>query len=286
MTAAGASKTAADENFPVGSWLLPAALRPHVAAFYAFARAADDVADDPGLDAAAKLASLDRMARGLVEDGEEGVAGRLRRSLAASGVPADHALALLDAFRQDAVQQRYDDWAGLMAYCDLSAAPVGRFLLDLHGEARSLWPAADALCAALQVLNHLQDCGRDRRDLDRVYLPLDWMAAAGAAIADLDAPSTGPGLRRVLDRCLDGTDALLDRARPLAGRVRSRRLAMETAVIQRIAERLAAALRRGDPLARRVALGKPAYLRAAAGGLARVAFDRLAPGRPVAMAAR
>jgi len=270
------AKGAGDENFPVGSLLLARRLRPHVAAFYAFARTADDVADDPARAPDEKVRILDRMASALVAGGDGGVGDRLRASLAVAGVPAAHALALLDAFRQDARQGRYADWAGLMDYCDRSAAPVGRFLLDLHGEVRSLWPAADALCAALQVLNHLQDCGDDRRTLDRIYLPLDWLAAEGATVADLDRDALSPALRRVLDRCLDGVDDLLRRSRSLSAGLASARLAAEAAVIQRIAERLAAALRRGDPLARRVKLSRPAYAAAALAGIAGALAGRLA----------
>ncbi|WP_374448516.1 squalene synthase HpnC [Stella sp.] len=268
------AKGPADENFPVGSWLLARDRRPHVAAFYAFARTADDVADDPDLPAAAKLDRLDRMAAALVDGGDGDVGDRLRRSLAAAGVPAAHALDLLDAFRQDARQARHPDWASLMAYCDRSAAPVGRFLLDLHGEARARWPAADALCAALQVLNHLQDLGADRRRLDRVYLPQDWLVAAGAGDRDLDRLACTPALRRVVDRCLDGVDGLLRRSRPLAAGLADRRLAAEAAVIQCIAERLSRALRAGDPLARPVRLGRGAYGVALLVGLGRAFGDR------------
>lgn len=268
-------KGAPDENFPVGSWLLPARTRPHVAAFYAFARTADDVADDPGLGPEGKLRRLDAMAAALAGEDGEGVARDLRRSLATTGVSPRHALDLLDAFRQDAVQARYADWAALMEYCDRSAAPVGRYLLDLHGEPARLWPAADALCNALQVLNHLQDCGEDHRRLARVYLPMRWMGDAGATPGDLDAPALSPALRRVLDRGLDGVDGLLGRARPLASAMGNRRLAMETAAIQAIAERLAAALRTGDPLATRVRLGRRAYLAAAGGGVARILAGRI-----------
>ncbi|BBK37833.1 squalene synthase HpnC [Allostella sp. ATCC 35155] len=272
---AGASKGPGDENFPVGSWLLAARHRPHVAAFYAFARTADDIADDPDLPAAEKLDRLDRLAAALAEDEGAGVAHRLRRSLAAAGVPAIHAFDVLDAFRQDARQPRYPDWASLMAYCERSAAPIGRFLLDLHREDRALWPASDPLCAALQVLNHLQDLGEDRRRLDRVYLPQDWLAAEGAADGDLDRKESSPALRRVVNRCLDGVNALLLRSRPLAAGLGSRRLAAEAAVIQAIAERLARCLRRGDPLATRVRLGRAGQAAAAATGLCRVVGDRL-----------
>ncbi|MBE9552869.1 MAG: squalene synthase HpnC [Proteobacteria bacterium] len=257
-------KDAAGENFPVGSFLLPAALRPHVAAFYAFARAADDIADNPAPAADDKIARLTRMAEAVEgahgDDSALALAHRMRESLADTGVPARHCLDLLDAFRQDAVKQRYENWDDLMDYCLRSAAPVGRYLMDLHGEDRALRPAADALCNALQVLNHLQDCGEDFREMDRVYIPEPWLAAEGLNVESLSAAASPPGLRRVLDRLLDGTDELLNTAAPLAGRMKSRRLAMETAAIQAIARKLAAELRRRDPLAERVKLGRIGYV--------------------------
>jgi len=109
-------------------------------------------------------------------------------------------------------------------------------------------------------LNHLQDCQDDYRQLKRVYLPQDWLAAAGARIEELDATSASGGIRQVIDRCLDGTDRLIVVARTLPGRLRSRRLAMESAVIVRIAEQLSAQLRRRDPLAARVKLSRLAFL--------------------------
>jgi hydroxysqualene synthase len=271
-------KSAASENFPVGSFLLPARLRPHVAAFYAFARAIDDIADNPTLAAADKIARLDGFAAALTGaapgPGYE-KAERLRASLAATGVTAQHGLDLIAAFKLDAVKLRYADWGELIeGYCMLSAAPVGRYLLDLHGEGRAGYRASDALCNALQVLNHLQDCQDDYRQLDRVYLPQDWLAAAGVGVEALDAAAAGPGIRRVIDQCLDGTDALIATARPLPGQLRSRRLAIESAVIVRIAERLSRLLRRRDPLAGRVKLSGPQFAGCAIGGVARVIVGR------------
>jgi squalene synthase HpnC len=253
-------KGAADENFPVGSFLLPRPLRPHVAVFYAFARAADDIADNPDLSAEDKIRRLDALdgvfeGRGL-DDPALAKAARLRESLSACGVTARHCRDLLAAFKQDAVKTRYADWRELLDYCRLSATPVGRYLLDLHGETADDYPPSDALCDALQVLNHLQDCQKDFLALDRVYLPQDWMAEAGVTAEDLRADRSSPGMRRVLDRCLDGVDDLLRRAAALPGRLNSRHLAMESAVILTLAERLAALLRQGDPLAGRVALSK------------------------------
>ena len=185
---------------------------------------------------------------------------RLRRSLAETRVTTRHGLDLIDAFKQDAVQARYQSWDELIGYCNRSAAPVGRYLLDLHGEQSSGYPASDALCNALQVLNHLQDCQDDHRSLGRVYLPLQWLDKYGARLEDLQAPRASQGLRDVIDHALDRTEELLDLARTLPGRLRSRRLAMESSVIVRLAVRLAALLRRGDPIAGRVGLDKADFL--------------------------
>jgi len=257
-------KDAGDENFPVGSWLLPARLRPHVARFYAFARAIDDIADDPDLaaqDKIARLTGFEDALLGRIKDvpGYE-KAYHIRRSLRQTGVTPQHCVDLISAFKQDATKLRYTDWDDLMDYCDRSAAPVGRYLLDLHEESKDGYPASDALCNALQVINHLQDCKDDGRNLDRVYLPLDWMEAEGVTVASLNAPGASPGLRAVLDRCLDATERLLVRARALPGSLKSRRLAMESAAILRIAERLTVLLRRRDPVAERVALTRPGFI--------------------------
>lgn len=249
----GIGKTAREENFPVGSWLLAADRRGHVATFYRFARAADDIADDCRLSADEKLVRLrtfEAVLDGAMGDDDDRHPARaMRSSLAATGVDARHCRDLLAAFRQDAVQSRYETWPDLLAYCDRSAAPVGRYLLELHGEGSAAIPAADALCNGLQILNHLQDCGGDYRSLDRVYLPLAWLRAAGCEPADLGSGRLGGRLRSVLDRCLAGIDELLHAAAPLPSLIRSRRLAAEADVILRLAAVLARELRLRDPLA-------------------------------------
>jgi squalene synthase HpnC len=257
-------KGAADENFPVGSWLLPAALRPHVAIYYAFARAIDDIADNPALAAEDKIARLAAFEAALVDPAADrpGLekASRLRASLAATGVTAARGTDLVAAFKQDAVKRRYADWGELIGYCRLSANPVGRYLLDLHGEDPAGYAASDALCTALQILNHLQDCQGDYRALDRIYLPQDWLAAEGLDVGVLEAAASPPGFRRLLDRCLDGVDRLLAEAALLPGQLRSVRLAMESAIIVQLARRLARRLRAGDPLAGRVALSRADFI--------------------------
>ena len=268
-------KGAADENFPVGSWLIPRDLRPHVASYYAFARAIDDIADNPALPAADKIARLDGFAAALIgENGDPAYAKAhaLCATLAATGISAAHGLDLISAFKQDAVKPRYENWAELIDYCLRSASPVGRFLCDLHGEDKALYPLSDALCNALQVINHLQDCAKDYAEMDRVYLPEEWLRAEGATVADLKNPAATPGLRRVLDRTVAGTAALMIEARKLPKAMKHRRLAAETAVIVSVADKLTARLGREDPLATRVTLGPVGYLTAAGGGLLRLWF--------------
>lgn len=272
-TASG--KGAADENFPVGSFLLPRRLRPHVAIFYAYARAIDDVADNPNLAPDEKIRRLDGFDAALLGENDHPdfiKAHRVRDSFAERDIPIQHCRDLISAFKQDATKLRYRDWDDLIDYCNRSASPVGRYLLDLHGESRDGYPANDALCNALQVINHLQDCQDDYRALDRVYLPGDWMADADITVEDLDGDAASPGLRHVLDRCLDGTEALMDQARTLPGRLNSRHLAMESAAIVRIADLLVKHLRNRDPVATRVELTKPEFAWCFVRGAARHLF--------------
>lgn len=270
-------KDAGGENFPVGSLLIRPGLRRHVHAFYRFARQGDDVADNPDLTPEDKVARLDAMAA--VVSGAAGADDRLtpaaaamRASLAETGIDPRHCIDLLEAFKLDATKLRYRDWDDLIAYCRLSAMPVGRMVLEQHGESCETWPASDSLCAALQVINHLQDCGDDYRALDRVYLPDDELAAAGVGVAQLAGPALTPGLRRVIDVLLDRTSVLLVHARDLPPRVRDWRLRCETAIITVLAERLVRVLRRRDPLASRVKLSRPQVLGAALAGLWRAVF--------------
>ena len=263
-------KRASDENFPVGSLLLASRVRPHVAIFYAFARAADDIADNPHLSPEDKIGRLDRMAASIAgretDDPALDKAIRMCKSLAETDVGPKHCLELLAAFKQDAIKQRYGSWSELMDYCELSANPVGRYLLDLHGEAQLLYPAADALCTALQVINHLQDVQADYRRLDRVYLPLDWLEGEDLDVSVLDTPRSNEALCRVLDLCLDGVADLLEAARILPEQLTDRRLAAESAAILRLAMNLAERLRQGDPLAERVVIPRLVFFRLVVAG--------------------
>jgi len=251
-------KDRGDENFPVGSLLIRRDLRAHVHAFYTFARNADDIADSAELSSDDKIARLDTMEDVLLgrRDADSPSAVRLRASLAETGVMPRHATDLLIAFRRDATKRRYADWDELFDYCRYSAMPVGRHVLDLHGEDRATYEPSDALCVSLQVLNHLQDCAKDLAALDRCYLPEDLLAQCGASLDDVRGAVETPELRRVFDTLLDRVAPLNRMAMDLPRLTRSRRLRLETAVIVGLAHRLAGRLRRGDPIARRVKLSK------------------------------
>ncbi len=262
---APSGKSTATENFPVGSFLIERRLRPYVAAYYAWARAIDDIADDPQLDPEEKLKRLDLMeltlagAMGRNVPGVE-VAWDLRDRLLETDIPFSTALDLVSAFKQDVEKNRYANWAELMDYCNRSAAPVGRFLLHLHGERDpAAFEASDALCNALQVINHLQDCKEDYLQLDRVYIPQDWITEAGANDAMLAAHASTGEMGLVIDRCINATRDLMEAARHLPALLENRRLAMEAAVIVEIADALLFELFGHDPIRQKVRLSKMQY---------------------------
>ena len=266
------------ENFPVASWLIAARHRPLVLAFYRFARTADDVADRPGASPETKLAQLEAMRATLAEahGAPEAVspeAATLRVALEQRGLTPTHASELLEAFRRDVSKSRYADWAELIDYCRYSAMPVGRFMLDVHGEDRALWPASDALCAALQVINHLQDCRQDFGAMDRVYVPADALAAAGLDASALRQTPPLPALSTVLRSLLPRVESLLAEAAPFADGIRDTGLAFEVAVIHRLAVDLTARLRT-DPFGPRLHHRKSEALRLALPAIGALAMRR------------
>jgi squalene synthase HpnC len=257
-SAARSGKSHRDENFPVASWFIRARHRAPILAFYRFVRAADDVADHPGLEPAEKLAVLDDLGAALTGRGTpDPEAEPLKAALAERGLSARHALDLLDAFRMDAEKKRYTDWSDLMHYCSLSAMPVGRYVLDVHGESpQRTWAASDSICAALQVINHLQDCAADYRNLDRVYLPLDRLAAHGAKVGELAAPKASAALKMTIAELAEKCLGLLRDGVALPNLVTDTRLSLETAAIHGLALSLAEDLKNRDPLIEKVHHGK------------------------------
>lgn len=276
-------KGANDENFPVASHLIHPKNRGAILAFYNFVRAGDDVADHSDLSPERKLALLDGLADALTGVGpSDPEAEPLKRELAARGLPPRHALELLDAFRMDARRSRYENWDGLIHYCRYSAMPVGRYVLDVHGEDPArVWAASDAICAALQIINHLQDCGKDFKTLDRVYLPQETLDRHGATVAMLGAAEATPQLRAVIRELAERSLGLLDAGKALPDLIDDLRLSLEIAAIHRLAVILARGLLDRDPLSEKVHHGKVGFALTALGGIAATLARRPFRGRIV-----
>jgi squalene synthase HpnC len=282
MTAAAqlrSGKGHRDENFPVASLLIKAKHRDPILAFYEFVRTADDIADHPTLKPDEKLAHLDALEAGLLGRIEgEPVAQRLRASLRDRHLSTRHAQDLLTAFRMDVTKLRYQTWDELIEYCRYSAMPVGRFVLDVHGEPESTWPANDALCAALQINNHLQDCRADYTALDRVYLPLDALKDAGARVEELGALRSSLALLRCLRSLADRTASLLRESSGFAAMIADFRLSLEVAVITAMARRILGLIKTRDPLSENVHLTRIGAIGSVLAGVAAGSLARFARG--------
>lgn len=257
------------ENFPVASLLLPRDMRPHVAAVYAFARAADDFADEGALDADERLRRLDEWSALLEHDGRrphaEGgfdsipvdqIFVAVHNTIRAKRLPRSLFEDLISAFRQDVTVRRYAAWDDLLDYCRRSANPVGRLVLRIGGyEDPTLDRASDALCSALQLANFWQDLERDW-EKGRLYVPRADVEACGARESDLDARRMTPAWRAALARVAARTRALFDAGRCVADGV-SGRLRWELRLTWLGGVRILDRLERGgfDVFRRRPALG-------------------------------
>jgi hydroxysqualene synthase len=275
-------KTHRDENFPVASWIIHPRHRALILAFYNFVRTADDIADHATLGENEKLAYLDLLEAELLGQGDsQPEAVNLRRALAERSMPPRHALDVLIAFRMDVTKLRYENWDEVIHYCRYSAMPVGRFMLDVHGESTSTWAASDALCAGLQINNHLQDCGKDYHNLNRVYLPRDALAAAGASVEALGAARSSAPLLQCLHSLAARTEILLNESKSLAAEVKDFRLGLEISVIQAFADKIVGLLKVRDPLSETVHLGPMQLLVRSLGGMAGEMTRRAVGRRPV-----
>jgi squalene synthase HpnC len=275
-------KTHRDENFPVASWIIHPRHRALILAFYNFVRTADDIADHATLGERDKLAYLDLLEAELLGCGDsQPEAVNLRRALAERAMPPRHALDVLIAFRMDVTKLRYENWDEVIHYCRYSAMPVGRFMLDVHGESTSTWVASDALCAGLQINNHLQDCGKDYKDLNRVYLPRDALAAAGASVEALGKSKASVPLLQCLHSLAVRTEALLDESKSLSAEVRDFRLGLEVSVIQAFADKIVGLLKVRDPLSETVHLGPMQLIVHSLGGMTSEMARRAIGRRPV-----
>jgi squalene synthase HpnC len=276
-------KTDRDENFPVASWIIHPRHRALILAFYNFVRTADDIADHAELGADEKLRYLDLFEAELLGKGDtQKEAVILRQAFAERSMAPRHALDVLVAFRMDVTKLRYENWDDVIHYCRYSAMPVGRFMLDVHGESTSTWAASDALCACLQINNHLQDCGKDYRNLNRVYLPRDALAASGATVEMLGEAKSQPALLQCLHALAVRTETLLNESKSLSAEVKDFRLGLDISVIQAFADQIVGMLKVRDPLSERVHLSKLQLLGYTFGGVASEMIRRAVGRRPLA----
>lgn len=266
------------ENFPVASLAVPRALRPHVFAVYAFARGADDLADEAAHEGR-RLESLDAwgasLDRALAGQADDPVFVALADTVRKFDLPDRLLRDLLDAFRQDCRKRRHASWEEIVAYARLSANPVGRIVLWLFGhrdEDRAR--RSDAICTALQFTNFWQDVAVDLAK-DRIYLPADARARHGVTEDDLRAGRVHEGTRALLEEMCARTRVLYDEGRPLVGMVGGR-LALELRLVwlggRRILDRVAQA--RGDVFSRRPVLGARDRVAVVARALAGAALAR------------
>jgi hydroxysqualene synthase len=219
------------ENFPVASWLLPRAMRRHVAAVYAFARVADDFADEGELPPGERHARLDRWEQHLRAtvlglpvsgDTEAEIFAAVGQTIAECRLPVDLFTDLLSAFHQDVDVKRYATWVDLLDYCRRSANPVGRLVLRISGRHdEALDASSDAFCSALQLTNFWQDLERDWKK-GRVYLPGDVMSAHGTGDGAIALRAMTPALRAALADAATRTRALFERGRYVCERVSGR----------------------------------------------------------------
>tara|TARA_B100000686_G_scaffold341740_1_gene419604 strand:- start:4902 stop:5717 length:816 start_codon:yes stop_codon:yes gene_type:complete len=256
------TKNHKQENFPVGSWLLSKEIRPQILVFYKFARAADDIADSPKLNPKEKIRRLN-LFKEAIKGNKAKVSKvfKLKKVCKENKINLNYALNLLKAFKQDAVKKRYKNWSELINYCKHSAVPVGRFVIDLHKEQSITYKYSDPLCIALQILNHIQDCKDDYKNIDRVYLPSTFLKKHNVKLDQLNKGYTEKNLRFAINDILIHTEKLIKQAEKNKKLMKNKKLLNETSFILEIAKSLIELLKKKDPLKNKVVLNKFDYMK-------------------------
>lgn len=216
------------ENFPVASWVLPRHMRKPIAAIYAFARMADDIADEGDEDDNSRIAQLDKMAEqlDLIASGEipdDAMYIALADAIQKYNLPIDLFHDLLSAFKQDITKKRYADFGELMTYCRRSANPVGRLLLYIYGQTdRQTLGQSDAVCSALQLINFYQDLYQDYDEMGRIYIPQDEMAASFVSEAHISQRRSDGPMLHLMRKQYERANKLLNAGAPLGKNLKGR----------------------------------------------------------------
>jgi len=216
------------ENFPVASLAIPRHLRRPISAIYAFARSADDFADEGDLTPLERIQKLEEYDLKLLCLNEPAPATEpifiaLAHTVKTHSLPVQLFHDLLTAFKQDITKKRYDNFAQVLGYCKNSANPIGRLLLYLIGQAtEENLRQSDAICSALQVINFLQDIEQDYDENNRIYLPLEEMRQFGVTEEHIKQKKCDPAFRSLLDSQMHRAKTLLKEGAPLGQKLTGR----------------------------------------------------------------
>ena len=254
-------KSDKDENFPVSSFLISNRHKLHIKRFYNFARAADDVADNSEISSIEKIKIINFFDEALKKGNicNLDFIDDLNRTLKEINKTSENPRKLLIAFKQDALKNRYKSWSELIRYCNYSASPVGRFVVDLHvhksnKRLKEIYEGCDNLCNSLQILNHIQDCKKDFISMDRVYIPTEYFLKEELSLDCLKKSKSCTKFQKIKLKCLAKVDILLEEAFKKISIIEDKRLKKETFVIFFIARRLTNLLKISDPIQKKVKL--------------------------------
>ena len=259
-------KTEENENFPVSSFLISKRFKKHIKNLYLFARNADDIADNSFLESSKKkkiLLQFDEIIKSKTKT-EYIFLNNLIDTLNETQVSSEYPRNLLKAFLQDSSKVKYDNWGQLIDYCNKSASPVGRFVVNLHLEhkrnsstiMKKIYRGCDDLCNSLQVLNHIQDCKEDFLKLNRVYIPSIYFKEENLEVGMMLDERNRDKILRVLSKCLFKVENLLDDSRQNIKLIKDNSLRKETFVIFNIAKKLTELLKKEDPIKKKVKLSR------------------------------
>ena len=266
-----------DENFPVASFLFSKDTQKVVTAYYDFARYCDDVADNPALTSQQKLERLEAAEQALFNEKEakkNKQAAHLRKVFLKENLSFSLAADLLKAFRQDSEGFFYQTWGQLIDYCKNSAAPVGRFMLAINNENPSTYLPADALCAALQIVNHIQDVKYDFQVLKRVYIPDELWKQFNLSESILEQNKSPEAFQKLINEMLKRVKGLLKDAEILPCIVKNLRLRLVLCVIFSLTNIMIYKILKGDVLASQIKLNKFDWARAVLLGIGKGLFIR------------
>jgi phytoene/squalene synthetase len=254
-------KSYSDENFPVASFLMTKKIRSIVRVFYFFARMADDIADHQKLSSNQKKKILLFFDNAISKSKKTNnkILDKMIAKFKELPSGKKYSRNLLKAFMMDASNKKYKNWNDLLYYCKFSANPVGRFVIDAVNERKNIekiYEASDSLCTALQIINHIQDCKKDFKELNRVYIPESFFKKYSVDKKILRKSKSIENFERLKIEIVDNVLLSLRKTKLGLREIQSWRLRKETLIILNIAKRLCNLLKIRDPLEKQIKLSR------------------------------